>query len=648
MSITLDECRELMLGRGGGRRVLVTGRIGVLSPFVGGDYYGALIAGVNQAATAAGTGIIAIQTLDPGAHSADNSGVPNFRRPLAWQHLDGLIVLPGAVQPDYVLRAQAAGKSVVLIGHHLVGVDCPTVFADNRTGVRESVAHLVEHGHQQIAFAGNLEVSDVRERYEGYREALAEHRIAAQPELLFHSPDNHETGGVAVAGLFVQAGLPATAMVLGTDRNALGLIARLTAVGYDLPQRLAVVGFDNIADTRYAVPSLSSVHQPLDQLGAKAYELFAALRAGGPGRSEPDLVPTRFVRRDSCGCPGTGLQLSEQQARHQFHDNAYLQMTLNTQYELAVELLRTHEQDPRRMAWLGRTPALGGCLGLWADGMDGGRDEVDDPRLDLVGTFSAGGPLRVEPGGSNLPVSHFPPAEFFDLADGTQGDVVFLVPVRTQSHDWGVMSAVGRIQHTTPPGREMMNHSGALLGVALDHDAMLRSLREQEESLRRAALYDQLTGLPNRALLFDRLNQAGLRGSRHPEHQFALLFLDLDGFKAVNDSLGHAAGDQLLVHVARRLRELIRDSDTAARLGGDEFVVLLGDIAEPNQPESVIDRIQNSFAQPIMINGTPVTVGASIGLSVSTNGFVDVEDLLKRADEAMYAAKVARRTRPAL
>jgi diguanylate cyclase (GGDEF)-like protein len=628
--------------------VLLTGRIGVLSPFVGGDYYGALIAGVNQAATAAGAGIIAIQTLDPGAHSADNSGVPNFRRPLAWQHLDGLIVLPGAVDPEYARQAQAAGKPVVLVGHHLAGVQCPRVFADNRSGVRESVAHLVEHGHRKIAFAGNLDAGDVHERYEGYREALAEHRLAVLPELLFLSPDNHETGGVSVADLFVQAGLPATAMVLGTDRNALGLIGRLKAAGYQLPERLAVVGFDNIADTQFSVPSLSSVHQPLDQLGARAFALFEALRDGEPD-AEPVLVPTRFIGRDSCGCPGTGLQLSEQQARHQFHDNAYLQMTLNTQYELAVELLRTHEQDPRQMAWLGRTPALGGCLGLWTEG----GEEDDDPPLDLVGAFTAeapggsggsGVPVRIELG-KTAPVSSFPPAAFFELADGEVGDVVFVVPVRTQSHDWGVMSAVGRIQDTTPPGREMMNHSGALLGVALDHDAMLRSLREQEESLRRAALYDQLTGLPNRALLFDRLNQAGLRATRHLEHQFALLFLDLDGFKAVNDTLGHAAGDQLLVHVANRLREIIRDSDTAARLGGDEFVVLLDDISAPNGPGLIVERIQSSFAEPILINGTPVTVGASIGIALSTEGFAEVEELLKNADEAMYAAKLARRAR---
>jgi diguanylate cyclase (GGDEF)-like protein len=286
---------------------------------------------------------------------------------------------------------------------------------------------------------------------------------------------------------------------------------------------------------------------------------------------------------------------------------------------------------------------------LWTDGAaatgaPADAEDKDDPWLSLVGTFRATDEPLLDVA-ETVPVSEFPPSGLFALVDGSVGDVVFVVPVRTETHDWGMLSAVGRIQDTTPPGREMMNHSGALLGVALDHDTMLRSLMEQEERLRRAALYDQLTGLPNRALLFDRLHQAEHRAARKPDHHFALLFLDLDGFKAVNDTLGHAAGDQLLVHVAQRLTEVTRKSDTAARLGGDEFVILLDGIDVPGGAELVIARIQLAFAEPIMINGEPVVVRASIGLALSTDGFTDTEELLRRADAAMYLAKVAERAR---
>ena len=341
---------------------------GILSPFVGGDYYGAIIAGVNAAAAAAGDRIIAVQTLDPGSYSADSSGVPDFRRPVAWQHLAGLIVLPGAVSADYVRTARRAGRPVVLVGHELPGSDCSAVLVDNRSGVRDAVAHLIAHGHERIAFAGNLGPFDLRERHEGYREELLARHLNPAADLLFAAGDNHETGGEAVADALIRAGLPATAIVLGTDRNAIGLIRRLAQAGYELPRDLAVVGFDDIADATYLRPSLSTVRQPLDALGAAVHDLARDLVADPELPAQLRLVPTTFVQRDSCGCPGRGLPVSEPQTRALFAEVRYLQATLNVQYELGIELLGSHERDPRALAWMERTPAVGGCLGLWSGG----------------------------------------------------------------------------------------------------------------------------------------------------------------------------------------------------------------------------------------------------------------------------------------
>jgi diguanylate cyclase (GGDEF)-like protein len=184
-----------------------------------------------------------------------------------------------------------------------------------------------------------------------------------------------------------------------------------------------------------------------------------------------------------------------------------------------------------------------------------------------------------------------------------------------------------------------MNQSGALLAAALDRQAMVASLRDKEESLRNAALHDHLTGLPNRVLLEDRLDQAQLRATRQPGHRFAILLLDLDGFKAVNDSLGHAAGDQMLIEVARRLLSLLRKSDTVARLGGDEFVVLLDGVATPDWQHVVCDEITASIGEPFEIDGRSVEVGVSIGVAVSSDGASDPDHLLREADAAMYRAK---------
>ncbi|GIF25336.1 diguanylate cyclase (GGDEF)-like protein [Actinoplanes tereljensis] len=601
---------------------------GILSPFVGGDYYGAIIEGINAAAAGGGDRIMAIQTLDPGAHSADRAGLPDFHRPISWNQLAGLVVLPGAVDTAYAAEAHRSGLPVVFVAQDATGSGCSAVLADNRSGVREAVAHLVEHGHERIAFAGYLAHFDVRERYEGYREALLAHGITPQPSLLIDSGDNHESGGETVADDLIKAGMPATAIVLGTDRNAIGLIERMHSAGYDLPTELAVVGFDDISDAAYLRPSLSTVQQPLDQVGTVVYQLLNDLTENA-GERLVRHVPTTFVRRDSCGCSGHGLPISEPQSRGLFAQVQYLQSTLNIQYELGIELLGTHGSDPRALAWLGLTPALAGCLGLWTEG----------DSLEVVGEFRAGCET-----GQVVEAADFPPPELFGTTDGPAGDVVFLVPVRSRNADWGVLAAVGRIQSTTPPGREMMNHSGALLAAALDYEVTMAELRDKEESLRNAALHDHLTALPNRVLLEDRMDQAGKRAARQPDYRFAILLLDLDGFKAVNDTLGHAAGDQLLIEVARRLTGLLRKSDTVARLGGDEFVVLLDGLVTPDGHKAVCDNIHAAIRAPFFIDGERVEVGCSIGVALSGGaGGADPDHLLREADAAMYRAKSAAR-----
>ncbi len=160
-----------------------------------------------------------------------------------------------------------------------------------------------------------------------------------------------------------------------------------------------------------------------------------------------------------------------------------------------------------------------------------------------------------------------------------------------------------------------------------------------EEELARDALYDHLTRLPNRAFFNDLLHRAFAQAGRHQEFTFALLYLDLDRFKVVNDSLGHAAGDQLLVEVARRLEHSIRPGDVAARLGGDEFCVLLSEIRDSSDATRVAQRIQEAMVPPVMLDGREVFTSASIGIAVYEEGVTEEEHLLRHADSALYRAK---------
>jgi diguanylate cyclase (GGDEF)-like protein/PAS domain S-box-containing protein len=163
--------------------------------------------------------------------------------------------------------------------------------------------------------------------------------------------------------------------------------------------------------------------------------------------------------------------------------------------------------------------------------------------------------------------------------------------------------------------------------------------KQAEDQIRHAAFHDALTGLPNRTLLADRLSLAIERAHRSPDYKYSILFVDLDRFKIVNDSLGHDMGDKLLVELARRLSGCLRQVDTVARLGGDEFAILLDSIASPMDAPEVAARIQSALMEPFDLDGQPFVTTASIGIAHSSELYERPEDILRDADTAMYRAK---------
>jgi diguanylate cyclase (GGDEF)-like protein/PAS domain S-box-containing protein len=169
--------------------------------------------------------------------------------------------------------------------------------------------------------------------------------------------------------------------------------------------------------------------------------------------------------------------------------------------------------------------------------------------------------------------------------------------------------------------------------------------RQAEEQLLHDAFHDALTGLPNRALLMDRLRHALQLSKRNANYRFAILFLDIDRFKVINDSLGHMVGDRLLMAIAQRITQCLRPSDTIARLGGDEFVIMLEDIKDTTDVTMVADRIQRELAQPFILQGHEIFTSASIGIALSEIGYEWSEDLIRDADTAMYRAKAQGKAR---
>lgn len=228
----------------------------------------------------------------------------------------------------------------------------------------------------------------------------------------------------------------------------------------------------------------------------------------------------------------------------------------------------------------------------------------------------------------------------------------FAFPVLVGSDVAAVLEFFGNT--VTPPDEtllRLMAQIGTQIGRVLE--------RQRAHDRLVDASHDPLTGLPNRALFLDRLNHAVSRSRHHPEYKFAVLFIDLDDFKTVNDSLGHLAGDNLIVQVATRLLASLRRDDVLARLnantrvgddilarlGGDEFTVLLGGMSDSSDAMRVAHRIQTALNRPFALVGHEVYTSASIGIATSTTGYLSADDALRDADLAMYRAKALGKAR---
>jgi len=198
-----------------------------------------------------------------------------------------------------------------------------------------------------------------------------------------------------------------------------------------------------------------------------------------------------------------------------------------------------------------------------------------------------------------------------------------------------------RILHKDGVYRWMVVH-----GLAVrDTSGQAYRIAGSQTDITRAKVADALTGLPNRVLFLDRLDRMMQRLRRNPMQGFAVIFLDLDSFKLINDKFGHLAGDELLITIARRLEQCLRAGDTVARLGGDEFTVLLDDMADSADAVRIAERISLEISRPVKFGDQQVVATASLGISMSSSAYQKPEDLLKDADTAMYRAKMLGRSR---
>jgi diguanylate cyclase (GGDEF)-like protein/PAS domain S-box-containing protein len=730
--------------------------IGVLSPLVRGYYFGSVLGGIAEAASAAGYRVVAIQTTDPSREDADGFRPPAGAQYPGEDHIAGYLTLLGAVAHDYIERLRGLGKPVILVSHHAPDLLVPEVAPDNVAGIALAVAHLVGHGHTQIGFVGNLLQSDQQQRFHAYQAALLEHGITPDPALVYSAPAETTAGGRAAGEALLLAGLRSTALVAATDWTAHGLLEAFAAEGLVLPRDQAIIGFDDGEASQFCAPPLTSVRADFGDAGRHAGELLVRQLDGGFVSPTVHLVPSTLTIRESCGCTKAETAATPSTAterREHFRERTYYQNALLTQYAVGTSLLGADAGHATDMRWLAHTNASTGELGLW-----------DQKQLTIAGAYSRSAPAdALVKIGAQTSLGEFPTRSFISDSDSTGRDTIFVLPLVAAENDWGWLAVVAPTEGNEIAGRETVNQWAALLTVALDvsakashiaeltgelaammeasPDAIARydierrylyvnrsaaltlgrdpdqivgktddeigrqdtiatrwrigleqvittlrtaeveyseriddheywfqarmvplhgpdgaltgvltssrdisALKRAEHELAHQAVHDALTGLPNRVLFGDRLAQGIAQLERRPG-RLAVLFIDLDSFKSVNDSLGHDVGDRLLVQVAARISAASRRSDTLARFGGDEFVLLCDRLAEDEDVRIVAERIGRTLADPFHDGPHELNISASIGIVVVSDPYVEPATVIRNADEAMYMAKEAGRDR---
>jgi diguanylate cyclase (GGDEF)-like protein len=707
--------------------------IGVLTPFTGGFYYGAAMAGIERVARARGATVVALQTtgLDLATADADDEQY------LGLAAVDGWLAVNQFDAPAFTARIRARGIPLAYVNSRPETAGGTSILPDNHTSMRAAVRHLIEHGHRRIAFAGFLGQADLRERYEGYLAAMLEAGLDVDPALLFESPANFELEGEELGKRILAAGTPCTAVVAGTDRLALGILLALKNAGLSVPRDLALVGFDDIERAQLVDPPLTTVRQNFGLVTATATATLLDHLLNGTPLPSLVRVPTAFVRRQSCGCSAEypvvtiaahasaeaaeeelAAALREVAARDRFGEGAdawpgarkiaallrlvergratladhdlnalwsdfleghrdaasidqvltvleehvrawpvdarveqalssalrqlrvalirnwrRLEIERNRFYESVAEsnakinhaLATWRPSEGMDLSWLRFTRASYACLGLWSQPSEGG------PRsLEITGEYVSHRTSDSLQGSSHVP-AQFPPRRIAELVgDGTQRHVLTMVPVKSGAREQGVLAIAAPVEV------ELLDRVGNAGDWATQVAAALERA-EIDQKLRRHAFHDALTGLPNRAFLLQKLEELVLE---RPERSFAVLFLDLDDFKKINDSKGHSAGDQLLVGIAGRLERALGAGVTIARVGGDEFGVVVPHVAGLDDVLAHVSALQTALYAPFVLEGDVVFISCSIGVAIGREDGASPAAMLRDADTAMYRAKL--------
>ncbi len=724
--------------------------IGFLSTALYDEYLIQLMSGAQEAATQNGCNFIGL--VSHGQHA--------FLKMASARRFDGLVfpthyLCWNKTLPQVSEYVRSYNVPAVSIGIALEGV--PSVTIDNSTGFYAQVVHLIkDHGFRKFAFfAGPTWNPEAEVRLAAFRRALADHNVPYDPSLHYFTEWGHRQAEGLIAQLLASGKKP-DAIVCSNDQQACDALHALAAHGLKVPRDFAVVGFDDAAESKHASPPLTTVRQPIFELGGTAVNLLRRMLNGETVPAETRL-DTVFIVRQSCGClpvdvkqavtnwrmeRGTSRELesarakvvSETQTLFNLPESDHTLKWANELFDAFTSNLTSDAtqvfvnvldqmargdsegEDRDLLVWqamisiirrnvlplipereqilkaenlfhqgrviVASATALSIVMKSRRAGMYLWKLMADNEQLsacDSVETFlnvfsSTLQYIGVERcyvvlsrnrefGGEGEVLFEFhkhhgkQPAEsrVFNMEEVVPRDMLadpFNVIVQPIFSRTGLLGYIVIEMEAFYP--QVMLDVRRQCSMSLNSVVMLREMKEQnykleaeikarqeiEKELEFRAFHDALTKLPNRALFLDRLRQAQALAERKNDFIFAVLFVDLDGFKRANDSLGHEAGDEILIGAATRLRGCVRSVDTLARLGGDEFTILLHDIRSKEDAAVVAQRVLEELSRPFTIKGQTPAISASIGIALN-DGNAPSDMILQNADVAMYRAKNA-------
>ncbi|QJD85353.1 EAL domain-containing protein [Cohnella herbarum] len=727
-------------------------RIGVIAPHLDGEYYGRLLPFIHDAVRERQSQLFAVQVAD------EYLGITALEEPIAFELVDAWILILPSASASFLELLGNSDKPFVCVGFQSPYPNGHSVLVENRGSMKAAVNHLVDHGHKAIAFVGNTEQYDLHQRYLGYRDALEQNGLPFDERLLVLTNDNLLEGGVYGAEKLLQSGGAFTAVVAGTDLNALGVIDCLQTRGYSVPGDYAVIGFDDIHQAAVNYPSLTTVRQPFEAMGREAVRRVFELLDGKRLNETEVLIPAQFIVRSSCACAERTQFASAEEFDHYLQNLSQLRLSLHNitinNYQMTRGLIIATKEEKIHISDLFWNLSHWGCLALWETDDEGHRHLV------VRQVFSKkGDPLPPE--GKKYQLHDFPPIDFLPPETRPGGkDVVILHPVKSELQNWGYIALAGPLDSLNNfVANDLSRHSFTILAVALERELLFHQIRsiaekleivsrttndgiwdwdletnkidwnirahkilsgstadlsnaprsflklvhrEDRQAVRTAfgksrrkehpiqlefrirgldeqyiwvflagdivwddkgnatriigsltditekkanearitqlAYQDALTGLPNRLLFKDQLKNA-MEDRLRDGKKLAVMMIDLDRFKIVNDTLGHQTGDLLLQHAARALKECVGENDIIARLGGDEFIVLLSPIEGVEDVRRVADRMLRLLKQPFILEGQEFYLSASIGACMYPCDGTDVDSLIRFADLAMYHTK---------